>query len=99
MAGIAKRVAPHSFDAWIDYSFKSKTFSRQEQLILKQMLDGKTVDLVQSNLGKREQDEFIAKLSSLDDNIPNFDLDISLAKSAKYFEEQVKLHTPIINEK
>ena len=99
MAGIAKRVAPDSFDAWIDYSFAAKTFSKQEQLIIKRMLDGDQIALTETGLGKREQDEFTSKLALLDAPVPNFDLDISSAKSAEYFEEQVKLYTPAIGNK
>lgn len=37
-AGICQRIAPLAFEAWIDYEFQARTFSRMEMQILRQLL-------------------------------------------------------------
>ena len=39
IAGMVKRIAPDTFEAWVDYEFRSATFSRQEMRALQSMLE------------------------------------------------------------
>ena len=99
VAGMAKRVAPVSFEAWLDYSFSSKMFSRDEQLALKKMLSSGKQELDDYGLSEREKNEFLQKMSTLGEEHPNFDLDLNTAMTPEYFEEQTRLYTPEVDKK
>lgn len=92
VAGISKRIAPITHEAWIDYQVCSATFSRHERTVLGEMLrTGVDVDVAlsafsQEELSSRERDEFKAKL--LPAEVPNFDLDLSKTVAASHFEER-----------
>lgn len=114
MAGMLKRVAPLSFEAWIDYDVMGARLSRTELDILRRLVsrnsfgglmgtafeqedaDFKSKDLlVKTGLADREVDEFTDLFSSFRNReVPNFDLDLSQAKSGEYFAEQAKLAVP-----
>lgn len=52
-------------------------------------------DLREAGLGKREIEEFLTKFSSFDSvTIPNFDLDLSTARTAQYYYEQAAAAVP-----
>lgn len=112
MAGMAKRVCPLAFNAWVDYNYTSKSFSRLDILFLNELT--KYFDFAKSKVGfdhvkegyekalldadnneshgllplherigmsKRELTEFWLKLNPMP--VPNFDLDLSTAKTAE----------------
>lgn len=100
IAGMTQRVAPNSFDAWVDYRLCARNFSREEldilQLIIRESGMGpKDVErLVEgSSLSKREQGELMLKLLRIPE-VPNFSLDLSQAKSPEYFYEEAQKYVP-----
>jgi thymidylate synthase (FAD) len=94
MAGMVKRLCPITFQAWLDYSFCSRSFSRLELdfLSLIALYSGSWEEkrkeyeyangfgsLERSKLSKREYNEFWTKLNTPE--IPSFELDLSTAKT------------------
>jgi thymidylate synthase (FAD) len=96
MAGILKCVAPLSYEAWIDYDVCGVKFSRMEMNLLQSMIVqiGKS-DPDSYGLSKREADEFLEKLKAKE--VPNFDLDLSMAKSAEYFQNEMLNAVPKVD--
>ena len=101
LAGLAKRLAPVSFEAWEDYHFYGRRFSRQEMALLRQALmpaNGSLLlanfesiqdcDMKQAGLGRRERQEMVAKFEEPD--TIDFDLDLGRAKPASYFEDKFR---------
>jgi hypothetical protein len=99
MAGMLKRVAPLSYEAWIDYDVCGMRLSRMELDALRQLVstDGERLralpaaelgpeGLEQLGLSKREAGELVGKLG--DTAVPDFELDLSRAKPASFFEER-----------
>ena len=95
MAGMLKRVAPLSYEAWIDYDVCGGQVSRMELDALRKLVsvegDGlraagalAATDLEQLGLAKRESRELLAKLSPRE--TPDFELDLTQAKSAEHFQ-------------
>ncbi len=99
-AGIVKHVVPLAFEAWVDYRFCARSFSRLELTALIQMLTtGKGASessLGDLGLSKREIAEFIAKTSTVPE-APSFDLDLSTARTADYFYEKAAAAVPKLN--
>lgn len=100
MAGMVQRVAPNSFDAWVDYRFCARNFSREEldvlQLIIRESGMGPEdiKKLVEgSSLSSREQGELLLKLLRVPE-VPNFSLDLSQAKSPEYFYDEAQKYVP-----
>lgn len=99
MAGMLKRVAPLSFEAWMDYDVTGTRLSRMELDAIRTLVSttaanglesGKAVVgapyLSELGLSTREIEELMAKLKP---RIPPvFDLDLSVAKPGSYFEEK-----------
>jgi thymidylate synthase (FAD) len=90
IAGMAKRLMPYAFEAWEDYRFYAKTFSKQEMEALRCLLrdsDNPYPDSVldANGLTKTEKVEFYDKCTKPEQI--NFDLDLSTAKEPEYFEE------------
>jgi thymidylate synthase (FAD) len=96
MAGMLKKVAPFSYEAWIDYDVCGARLSRMELDALRRLVevtDGgvaarqvKSLDeptLAELGLSKREIGEFRAKLSVAQP--PDFELDLSSALSGETF--------------
>jgi thymidylate synthase (FAD) len=84
MAGMVERIAPLSYEAWLDYDVAGARFSHQELQILRAMLGttdeyvfGKGSSFKYIDLAGRELDEFRAKLESRER--PSFTLDLSKA--------------------
>lgn len=111
MAGMMKRVAPLSYEAWIDYNVAGASFSRMELNALRTIIsasdDGvleseKTIFgpafLAEMGLSAREVTELVAKLK-VPAGIPDFNLDIALAKPASYFEQMMAEAAPKPKEK
>jgi thymidylate synthase (FAD) len=113
LAGIVKKVCPLSFEAWIDYEFAGSHFSRMELDLLKKLItpgqdqQGKTYISTHSaqiikeenmtELSSREIKELVQKFQPKD--IPNFELDLTKAKEASYFEELMAAAVPKIDKK
>ena len=94
IAGMVKRVAPLSYEAWVDYDLVGQPMSRAELEVLSRLLvggnegisarDGASLgaeELAEAGLSAREVSELVAKLQA--PKRPNFDLDLSKMKSAE----------------
>ncbi len=104
MAGMLKKLAPHSYEAWVDYDVCGSRLSRMELEALRQLVSprggglsatGATLEqpaLEALGLSKREQDELIAKLGPAEK--PDFELDMTQAKPAEYFAERMNAAVP-----
>ncbi|HTM45497.1 MAG TPA: FAD-dependent thymidylate synthase [Polyangiaceae bacterium] len=109
MAGMLKRVAPLSFEAWIDYDVAGARLSRMEIQALQQLLkvEGEMVKGVNGSLGeqqfeqaglsKREAAEFLTKLQPR--SVLDFELDPKSAKSAEYFADRFASAVPAVDKK
>lgn len=99
MAGMLKRVAPLSYEAWIDYDVCGGHVSRMELDLLRSVFTPGDTDslnaraatftkeqIIEKGLSGRELAELLAKLRPQE--IPTFDLDLSQAKPAEYFAER-----------
>ena len=99
MAGMLKRVAPLSYEAWIDYDVCGTQVSRGELESLRTLVkvenDGLTsvsgrldrAALGERNLSKREIDELFAKLAPAA-AVPDFNLDPADARPAEHFAKR-----------
>jgi len=105
MAGMLKRVAPLSYEAWIDYDVCGGHLSRHELEILRALVtpdaEGglRTQEaqrsrqaLLEQGITGRELDELLLKLRP--GEVPDFELDLSQAKSAEYFAERFAQAVP-----
>ena len=107
MAGMLKRVAPLSYEAWIDYDVCGSPFSRMELEVLRQLVcpteNGGLAasrgpgpldpeDLAKAGLSKREAEELAAKLAPR--AVVDYDLDLATAKSAAFFAERFAAAVP-----
>ncbi|MEO6601295.1 MAG: FAD-dependent thymidylate synthase [Polyangiaceae bacterium] len=110
MAGMLKRVAPLSYEAWIDYDVCGARVSRMELDTLRKLVsaegegirarDGVTLDaaaLADGGLAKREAAELLAKLQPR--VVPDFELDLSKASSAEVFAERFAQAVPKVEKK
>jgi thymidylate synthase (FAD) len=109
MAGMLQRVAPFSYEAWIDYDVCGARISRMELDALHRLVEfgpaglrareGTTLDaqeLSALGLGQRELDELRSKLAPA--VVPDFTLDLAQAKPASYFEERFASAVPKVDE-
>ena len=94
IGGMVKRVAPLSYEAWVDYDLVGQSMSRGELTVLSQLLDSgedgitaragascRTEGLKAAGLSVREIRELVAKLQA--PTQPDFELDLSRMKSAE----------------
>jgi len=108
MAGVLKRLAPMSYEAWIDYDVCGARVSRGELDALRALVTvegegivakpGAKLDaagLEKVGLAKREARELLDKLAS--NEIPDFELDLSKAKNAEYFAERFAKAVPKVD--
>lgn len=114
IAGMVKRVAPLSYEAWIDYDVMSSNLSRMELDVLKKYIQvgssqqgdkyiGGVNDLATyskdvSDISKREFEELLKKFTR-DNSAPDFELDLTTAKDGLYFEEKMLAAVPKIDKK
>ena len=88
IAGMIKRVAPLSYEAWVDYDLGSEPLTRVERHLISSLLEGNedglqaldgakvTADEMKAaGLSSREMTELMEKLSA--PSIPDFELDVS----------------------
>ena len=98
MAGMLKRVAPIAYESWIDYEVCGARLSRMELELIRTLRNVGYETLLEDlkeapkNMTTREFDEFKAIFA--DRPIPDFELDLSVAKSPEYFEERAKAAVP-----
>jgi thymidylate synthase (FAD) len=104
MAGMLKRVAPLSYEAWIDYDVCGAHLSRMELDVLRSLVRGadggvaadpaklSRADMEAKGLSRREIDELLAVLGRT--GIPDFELDLSKAQPAAYFEQKAAAAVP-----
>jgi thymidylate synthase (FAD) len=94
IAGMVKRVAPLSYEAWVDYDLESRPLTRAERDVLSRLVDAKadglraragaTVspdDMKGAGLSPREIRELVEKLQAPER--PDFELDLSRFRSAE----------------
>ena len=96
MAGMLKRVAPLSYEAWIDYDVCGAHVSRMELDAIRALIavDGGGVRaaggalakeaLAERGLSRREIEELLVKLAP-PRAVPDFELDVASAKPAEHF--------------
>jgi thymidylate synthase (FAD) len=105
MAGMLKRVAPLSYEAWIDYDVCGAPLSRMELDVLRGLLasDGQggftakpgavtREALLAAGLSGREADELTLKLDRTD--VPDFELDPAAGKSPEHFAARFAAAVP-----
>ena len=110
MAGMLKRVAPLSYEAWIDYDVCGDRVSRMELDALRKLVaadgemlrarDGVQLDaaaLAETGLAKREAADLLAKLQPKP--VPDFELDLSQASSAEVFATRFAQAVPKVDKK
>jgi thymidylate synthase (FAD) len=106
MAGMLERVAPLSYEAWIDYDVCGAALSRMELEVLRKALrpdgEGGLISaertfprqvLIAAGLSSRETDELLAKLSDRPDP-PRFQLDPALGHPPEFFAERFAAAVP-----
>ncbi len=106
MAGMLKRVAPLSYEAWIDYNVCAHPMSRGEMDVLRRLLeaDGEGVrtrdgggslalaDFKEFGLAPREAREFVEKFQTAE--VPDYDLDLSLMRRAEDLAAELEEAVP-----
>jgi thymidylate synthase (FAD) len=108
MAGILKRLAPLSYEAWIDYDVCGARLSRGELDALRSLVgvegeglaakSGANLDaagLETLGLAKREARELLDKLAATE--VPDFELDLSKAEPAQAFAERFAKAVPKVD--
>lgn len=108
MAGMLKRAAPLSYEAWIDFDVCGARLSRAELDALRRLVsrqgdglraaDGATLsagDLDAMGLSKREARELFEKLA--DAAVPDFELDLSRAQPAEVFAARFAQAVPKVD--
>jgi thymidylate synthase (FAD) len=94
IAGMVKRVAPLSYEAWVDYDLESRPLTRAERDVLSRVVEASADRLVarvgasvtkdamkQAGLSPREIRELVEKLQAPDR--PDFELDLARFRSAE----------------
>ncbi|MBM4183080.1 MAG: FAD-dependent thymidylate synthase [Gemmatimonadetes bacterium] len=94
IAGMVKRVAPLSYEAWVDYDLEARPLTRAERDILSRLVDASSEaiaarggarvskdDMKQAGLAPREVRELLEKLQA--PARPDFELDLARFRSAE----------------
>lgn len=94
IAGMVKRVAPLSYEAWVDYDLESRPLTRAERMVLSHLVEasddeirareGATVSkeaMKEAGLSPREIRELVEKIQAPER--PDFALDLSRMRSAE----------------
>jgi thymidylate synthase (FAD) len=100
IAGMVKRVAPLSYEAWVDYDLESRPLTRAERDVLSRLVvagDGglsaragvsiSADDMRDAGLSPREVRELVEKLRAPDK--PNFELDLARFRSAEAVADEM----------
>lgn len=108
MAGMLQRVAPLSFEAWLDYEYQGAHLSRGELAALRRLvrpgdggldaIPGRVADaeLAQLGLSAREVDELRAKLSGAA-SPEDFALDVAAAVPAEDVQRRLEAAVPSVD--
>jgi thymidylate synthase (FAD) len=94
IAGMVKRVAPLSYEAWVDYDLESRPLTRAERVVLSRLVeasdDGLSVrdaasvsndEMKEAGLSPREIRELVEKVRAPER--PDFELDLSRMRTAE----------------
>jgi thymidylate synthase (FAD) len=94
IAGMVKRVAPLSYEAWVDYDLESRPLTRAERIVLAQLVDASDEELKsrhgasvskeqmkEAGLSPREIRELVEKIQTPER--PDFELDPTRMRSAE----------------
>jgi len=111
MAGMLKRVAPLSFEAWVDYELAGTHLSRGELAAPRRLVEVRGRDLAVRpgaqvaaaelaglGLSNREADELLAKLAAAPP-ADDFTLDLAAARSAEEFAREMEAAVPRVDRK
>jgi thymidylate synthase (FAD) len=109
IAGMLKRVAPLSFEAWVDYELAGAHLSRAELGALRRLVRVNEGDLEARpgarlsgtelaglGLSKREIEELLPKLAEAAP-IDDFDLDLAAARPAEHFARAMEAAVPRVD--
>jgi hypothetical protein len=109
MAGMLKRVAPLSFEAWLDYELGGAHLSRAELAALRKLVRvvGRDLEaqpgarlaeheMVALGLAKREIDELLPKLAAAPP-AEDFELDLTAARSPEHFAHAMEAAVPRVD--
>ena len=105
IAGMVKRVAPLSFEAWLDYDLLGQSMSRAELSVLTELLDAdessisarpstsfSSDKLKEIGLSGREIEEFLGKLRR--PSVEDFELDLSTMRKAEDVQSEMHKAVP-----
>lgn len=105
IAGMVKRVAPLSFEAWLDYDLLGQSMSRAELSVLAGLLDAdessisarpstsfSSDKLKEIGLSGREIEEFLGKLRR--PSVEDFELDLSTMRKAEDVQSEMHKAVP-----
>jgi thymidylate synthase (FAD) len=107
MAGMLERVAPHSYEAWIDYDVCGARVSRMELDAMRRLIEVKdgglsakpgalsAAELEGLGLARRELVELLGKLEPAE--TPDLKLDLAKAKSSAWFAEEFQKAVPKVD--
>jgi len=109
IAGIVKRVAPLSYEAWVDYGLSAAPLSRMERAALARLVeaDGEGAlsartgarlseeELKELGLSARERRELVAKL--VEPPARDFELDLSCMRDPASIEEEMRRAVPAVD--
>ncbi len=108
MAGMLEKVAPLSYEAWIDYDVCGSRMSRMELEAVRRLLSqgegsihstGTSLgeaELTELGLSGRERRELLEKLAPRER--PDFRLDMGAAKPGQYFQERFAAAVPTVDQ-
>ena len=102
IAGMLERVAPLTYEAWLDYDVLGVRLSYAERQLVEALLedeDGGEQDqavMRAKGLSKREKEEFRSKLTV--PPRPDFSLDLTQMRTAEEMEERMKAAVPAIDQ-
>jgi thymidylate synthase (FAD) len=105
IAGMVKRVAPLSYEAWVDYDLESRPLTRAERVVLARLVEGddegvrtragaavSNDELAEAGLSPREKRELVEKLQA--PGRPDFELDVTTMQPADAVAEKMYRAVP-----
>ena len=108
MAGMLQRVAPLSFEAWVDYDVAGTTLSRGELAAVQKLVRVReggveaaagritAAELETLGLSNREVDELLAKLAA-PRTVDDFTLDLSRSRAPEEFAREMEAAVPKVD--